>query len=173
MGAGKPRMAEFERLDRIMRQFCGKRLLRTAWSYGDELLIEVLSGSELRSGRDAQEWTVATRASRWLLLSATGLVAHDRDPKDPKLTAFQELEGTTVRSAEVRPEDYALTLTFDNNYRFVILTNKRRRLRLPDLALWRLYTPDQTIDVQPNGDIDFVPADVVDDVAYRRRMREP
>lgn len=65
-----------------------------------------------------------TRASRWLLLSSTALVAHDRDAKATELNALKPVPGVVI-------------------------------------------------DVQPNGGIDFIPGDVVDDVEYRRRMREP
>lgn len=158
---------EFARLNDTLRELNGTRASRVAWSYGDELHVEL-------SHRTEAVWAITTQASRWLLLSSKRLVAHDRDPKDAELSAFKPLEGAAVSSAEMRFEDYALTVNFDNGYRFVILTIKRRRTRLPDLPLWQLYTPSQVvIDVQPNGDIDFYPGEVVDDVAYRRRMRQP
>jgi hypothetical protein len=163
---------EFQRLGEELRKLSGSSFLGAAWSYGDELHVDTSGEGHRTPGRHGQDWTVGTRASRWLLLSPTRLVAHDRDAKDPGLTAFKPLEGSTIRSAEARFEDYALTLTFSNDYRFVILTTKRRRIALPDLALWCIYTPYGTVvEAQENGDVDFIPGDVVDDVAYRREAR--
>ena len=168
----KQARAEFERLSETLRKLSRARYLASAWSYGDELGLDIADDGHGTPDGHLDKWTLATRASRWLLLSPSRLVAHDRDHKDSALTAFEALEGTTIRTAEARYEDYALTVTFSNDYRFVILTNQRRRMKYAELALWQLYTPyNIVIEVQPNGDIDFVPGHVVDDLAYIRQTR--
>jgi hypothetical protein len=164
--------AEFERLSETLRKLSGAGFLRAAWSYGDELGIDIADEGHGTPDGSLEKWTLTTRASRWLLLSPSRLVAHDRDPKDSELTVFGTLEGTTIRTTEARFEDYALTVTFSNDYRFVVLTSQRRRMKYAELALWQLFTPyNIVIDVQPNGDIDFVPGHIVDDQAYIRQMR--
>jgi len=120
-------------------------LLGAAWSYGDELGLDIASEGHGAPDGSPGEWSITTRASRWLLLSPSRLIAHDRDPKDSELPFFGALEGTTIRAAEARFEDYALTVTLSNDYRFVILTNRRRRMKYSDLALWRLYAPHHVI----------------------------
>lgn len=62
--------------------------------------------------------------------------------------------GRCVSAASVRQRDYALAIDFDEGWRFVTLTIKRRSVRPGDVALWELVTPGRLV-VKPevNGDI--------------------
>ncbi len=160
--AEEQRRREFERLNDTLAMMGGRSFLTATWSYGEELHLHVAGEGGNPSRSDPESWVITTRASRWVLLSGSAVVSRDVDEKDPELRRFRALQDATIVSAKARFEDYALCMSFSNDYRFLILTKKRRSMKKPDLELWQVYAPnlDIVIDVQPNGRIDFVPGAV-------------
>lgn len=157
------RVREHQRLEKYLAAVENGQLDSSAWSYGNELLLEFRC-----AGGDKA--TLSTRASRWVLLSPTGIAARDGDARDNALEAFSAARGATVASASVRIEDYALTLAFSNGYRFVVLTTRPRATKLVDLALWELLLREEVVYVQPNGYVDVVPGELTETEAYERGL---
>ena len=89
------------------------------------------------------------------------MVARNKDPQDHELRRFEPLIGEQVASADARAQVYALSISFTNGYKFVLLTSKPRRIKPPAIPLWELSTPyGKAIFVQRNGYVDIVPEDV-------------
>jgi hypothetical protein len=94
------------------------------------------------------------------MISGGEVTARDSDPLDKELKALDRAIGSTVVSATVRADDFALALTFDRSNIFVLLTIDSSGDG-DDEPHWQLFTPDRRVFVvQRKGLVDVVPSDV-------------
>jgi hypothetical protein len=124
--------SEFARLEEELKSLSGLKCLQAKWSYPDVLYLDFES-----SPRDGQGQYLGINTARWVLLSHTGIAAHDRDPRDDELSEFEPLRGETVISAEARVQDLALCVTFKNGYRFLITARAHTDIHQPSYQTFK------------------------------------
>lgn len=158
------RARECERLGEALSRLVGKRCVGPSWSYADALYIDFEPQFSGVKGPFPVRWHLNTYASRWALLSANEILARDVDQREDSSPALEKLAERKVTTAAARPQDFALSLGFEGGFRFLVLTNKPRWVKMGDsLPLWQLMLhidgAEMTVIVQPNGYVDFMSAD--------------
>lgn len=128
---------------RWLEGLAGQRFLRAAFAYGGELRLHfgkaVPYENERMAGRTRGEWVLSLRATPWVLAADGALVSRSLDEQQHALRHFEELEGKRLTAARLRRSDVAVTLRFEGEAWFMVLTEPRQDKRT--LELWELLTP--------------------------------
>jgi hypothetical protein len=137
----------------VVGRIVGQRCSRVAFSYGEELRLEL--GERIptvvgKAERKRGEWTLLTRGSPWQFMDRE---SHPPSRSHARSNAVLSLEGKRLNSLEVSPH-LNLAMTFDARY--VLTLNPERREpkqhgpRL--LPYWELFTPEHQLIVAGPGD---------------------
>jgi hypothetical protein len=139
--------ADLDRLQEIIQGILGQLCWSVRFSYGDELNVHV--GARIPStrpalaGREKGAWILGTRGTAWRLESPSGILASsDSDPLQAR-QRLSAIEGTTIAAFEVNAGNRALTVSFANGCRLLVLPSPEDDAW--DLPYWELFTPGHMV----------------------------
>jgi hypothetical protein len=159
-------------VSRILEKMTGERCLRACFSYGDEVRLHIGGPVPWSSPRLKDEergaWVLGTRGTPWQLLREENpIVESSANVEREEEILRQTIEGARIKSVEAplasertialqvtvalmsdilgtpRRAESALTISFDNGYRFCI--NPGPDDDAGDLSYWELLTPDHML----------------------------
>ncbi len=145
--------SDLEQLIQIISGIIGEICWKASLSYGDELTLHIGAritySQKSMAGKEKGAWILGTRATQWRIDgSSETLVSANDDPEiiRQKVNAIKD---STIAGIETEYCNLALTVTFSNGCKLILLPNSEDDV---DLPYWEMFTPHQMVlKVGPGG----------------------
>ncbi len=153
---------DLEQLREITGGVLGETCWRASLSYGDELSLHM--GARLpysqksMAGKEKGSWILGTRLTPWRLDSASEILATSEEDPEILKQKVHAIEGTTITMLETSYPELALSVTFSNGCKLMLIPDAEDDSNLP---YWELFTPYQMLlKVGPGSIWSYVRSDL-------------
>lgn len=135
-------LSDLEELIQLICEIIGETCWKAGLTYGNELTLHIgakipyLQKSMLAKEKGA--WILGTRATRWRIdFRGDTLVDSNNDLETIK-QKVAAIESNTITNIKISYENLALTVSFTNQSKLILLPNSEEDVDLPD---WEIFTP--------------------------------
>jgi hypothetical protein len=94
------------------------------------------------TGREKGAWILGTRATQWRLDSPSQTLVSSNDDLEIIRQKVDAIKDSTITGIETHYRNLALTVTFSNEYKLILLPNSKDNV---DLPYWEIFTPYQMV----------------------------
>lgn len=138
--------SDLEQLHQIISGVIGETCWKASLSYGDELTLHIGAkipySQKSMTGREKGAWILGTRATQWRLDSPTQTLVSSNDEPEIIRHKVDAIKDSTIAGIETYYRNLALTVTFSNGYKLILLPSSEDNV---DLPYWEMFTPYQMV----------------------------
>lgn len=138
--------SDLEQLHQIISGVIGETCWKASLSYGDEITLHIGAkipySQKSMTGREKGAWILGTQATQWRLDSPSETLVSSNDDPEIIRQKVDVIKESTIADIETNYQNLALTVTFSNRCKLILLPNREDDV---DLPYWEMFTPYQMV----------------------------
>lgn len=138
--------SDLEQIIQIISSVIGESCWKVSLSYGDELTLHI--GERIpyvqksMVGKEKGSWILGTRATQWRIDSPSETLVTSNDDPEIIRQKFDTIKDCHISVIKINSQNLALTLTFSNGCKLILLPNNEDDI---DLPYWEIFTPHHMV----------------------------